>query len=429
MVCGAALAVSGFAALASVGGSLKPATWVTSPSSWSAKTSEEVDPTTCSVHYDKCIQLTPNIEWNYFHFFERNVIPLSSSVTLDGHVARNELVIVGKCINSNLIKAWTHLLFNVAFQNGDEHGNMSMPGSVCCASRPEAASQPASWEVALPKIRQHVWTAVGLGRVEDQPPPVPFPGAGKGGGGASVLCFMGRNNSERSRTITNAERLTQIARELGYEPRSLVFDGKSPEEQVKMMVDCSVSLGIHGAHLTNWMFLRPGALAIQIAPYRCSSGFIGALRRLAEASNMNYMEWAPTNGSLYDVQWDSMAGNEQLLKAVCKCGIERLLEHGTKAPCYDDNDLMNYGLWVNQNIEVPEEVFRSWFQGPPAHGGAAPVQGLGAALVQTAAAQGVEASMAAAAEAFTRRVDALLESLAGMGPDEAKQLCARQESR
>ncbi|XP_008775949.2 alpha-1,3-arabinosyltransferase XAT3-like [Phoenix dactylifera] len=73
---------------------------------------------------------------------------------------------------------------------------------------------------------------------------------------------------KQSRAITNVKRIAQMAEELGYEVVAAEANSLSNITRFAQIVNsCDVMMGVHGAGLTNMVFLPPQATVIQIVPW------------------------------------------------------------------------------------------------------------------------------------------------------------------
>lgn len=68
------------------------------------------------------------------------------------------------------------------------------------------------------------------------------------------------------RQISNEEEVERILQAHGFE--TVFFEDLTFEEQIKLMQETAVLIGLHGAGLTNMMFLNPGAKIIEIINYK-----------------------------------------------------------------------------------------------------------------------------------------------------------------
>ncbi|XXG79582.1 hypothetical protein AAC387_Pa09g0618 [Persea americana] len=73
---------------------------------------------------------------------------------------------------------------------------------------------------------------------------------------------------ERTRTFTNVGEIVKMARRLGYEVVVTEADtGKEISKFAHVVNSCDVMMGVHGAGLTNLVFLPTNAVLIQVVPF------------------------------------------------------------------------------------------------------------------------------------------------------------------
>lgn len=99
---------------------------------------------------------------------------------------------------------------------------------------------------------------------------------------------------KRTRAIINIRKIAQMARELGYEVVVGNANSLSNITHFAQIVNsCDVLMGVHGAGLTNMVFLPPEATLIQIVPW-------GRLEKIAMTDfgypakdmNLNYLQYS-----------------------------------------------------------------------------------------------------------------------------------------
>ncbi|XP_010916285.1 beta-1,2-xylosyltransferase XYXT1 isoform X2 [Elaeis guineensis] len=72
----------------------------------------------------------------------------------------------------------------------------------------------------------------------------------------------------RTRRLTNTEEIVKMAEELGYEVlRAEAKFGTEVAEFARLINSCDVMMGVHGAGLTNLVFLPTNAVIIQVVPW------------------------------------------------------------------------------------------------------------------------------------------------------------------
>ena len=84
---------------------------------------------------------------------------------------------------------------------------------------------------------------------------------------ASEIVYVSRRKARGRRVVNEPELLANVA-DLGV--REVAFEDLSFVEQVKLMAKTRLLIGIHGAGLTNLMFMPPGGSVIELLPKRHS---------------------------------------------------------------------------------------------------------------------------------------------------------------
>ncbi|CAI0548930.1 unnamed protein product [Linum tenue] len=69
-----------------------------------------------------------------------------------------------------------------------------------------------------------------------------------------------------SRAFTNVNEIAGMATKLGYYVKVVEPDDKTMSESAEMMNSCDVVVGVHGAGLTNMVFLPDNAVVVQVIP-------------------------------------------------------------------------------------------------------------------------------------------------------------------
>lgn len=406
------------------------------------------------VSYARCLTHHLDHEWNYFHLFERNLLSVFSTlqhyglnknsgaeattglsqVVAGSAAGKQAAVIYEGAVNIGLLRGWMKALTgaDVHFMGDDSDTHPE----ICCASTDSATGFSSSWPTVMPQFRDHMYKQAGVSLIQG--------GAAQQHAsteGRRQACFLNRNTKGRGRAFINLDALTQAAKDLGYEPTALVFEGKSPAEQVKMLSACHVSMGIHGAGLTNFMWMQPRSLAIQIAPYQSSTGFIGSYQSIAEASGLRYSLWEPPSPDLVQVHWEQMKDDKHVLEQVCACGVRQILEHGTSGGCDSsaEIDFLNWGFYINQDVTVPVETFKNLLiYGSPTPSSHSILQRAREASVALhASSSASESSSSSSVKAFAavyasemalyqQVADAVIDGLRQMSVEEAEELCKKR---
>jgi capsular polysaccharide biosynthesis protein len=119
-------------------------------------------------------------------------------------------------------------------------------------------------------------------------------------GTGSRRVYLSRGNATRRR-LTNEVDVVAVLERHGFEP--VKIDGSDPAEQIRVVRDADHLVGLHGAELTNLMFLRPGARMLELR--HPNQLFNDAYVRLAAQMGVRYGDFrcsfAP--GSITD-GWD-----------------------------------------------------------------------------------------------------------------------------
>ncbi|KAK1322390.1 hypothetical protein QJS10_CPA03g00459 [Acorus calamus] len=110
------------------------------------------------------------------------------------------------------------------------------------------------------------------------------------GGARPRLLIVARN---RTRSFVNIGDVTRAAREAGFEPVSMEAAVSTGLGEVARVVNsCDAMLGVHGAGLTNFLFLPTNATLVQVVPW---GGLEGICRldfgRPALDAKIKYMEY------------------------------------------------------------------------------------------------------------------------------------------
>eukprot|EP00294_Goniomonas_avonlea_P015795 CAMPEP_0114544750 /NCGR_PEP_ID=MMETSP0114-20121206/3039_1 /TAXON_ID=31324 /ORGANISM="Goniomonas sp, Strain m" /LENGTH=582 /DNA_ID=CAMNT_0001729143 /DNA_START=74 /DNA_END=1822 /DNA_ORIENTATION=- len=105
----------------------------------------------------------------------------------------------------------------------------------------------------LPEMNQYVTQALGIdATVMSHNPP--------------TLLWISRKQ-DGNRNVENEQEILQAAREVGFAASAVDFEVMGMEEQVRVMQNVSVLMGIYGAGLTNAMFMQKGGVVVQILPF------------------------------------------------------------------------------------------------------------------------------------------------------------------
>lgn len=94
-----------------------------------------------------------------------------------------------------------------------------------------------------------------------------------------------------SRCNENDGEVVNGLRSLWNRTRLVLFDGMSYEEQVGLMTETDMLISIHGAQLTNLVFMHAGSIVVEIMNPRFVASFYRDLSRMCE---MQYYEFRQT---------------------------------------------------------------------------------------------------------------------------------------
>lgn len=97
--------------------------------------------------------------------------------------------------------------------------------------------------------------------------------------------YISRSRALRRR-VTNDEEVSTILATLGFETYRL--EDLTFADQVRLMADTEFVIGLHGAGLTNTMFMRPGGRVIEFFPDDWNGGANTCFKNLAEASGLDH---------------------------------------------------------------------------------------------------------------------------------------------
>ena len=112
---------------------------------------------------------------------------------------------------------------------------------------------------------------------------------------------LGMLSRRMKRVLLNEDELIVATRARGLDARLLHLEDMPLYEQVASMKGISILCGMHGSGLMNAMWMRPGAVSVQLlqckldeGPYR---GSIDVLRGAASHRGVGYFEWKQTDGA------------------------------------------------------------------------------------------------------------------------------------
>ncbi|CAN1241634.1 Alpha-1,3-arabinosyltransferase XAT3 [Linum perenne] len=95
---------------------------------------------------------------------------------------------------------------------------------------------------------------------------------------------------EKTRTVTNLKEITRMARELGYQVTVSEID-TNVTKSAEITNSCDVLIGVHGAGLTNMVFLPENGVLIQIVPYGVDWLSKYYIAEPSKEMNLKYLEY------------------------------------------------------------------------------------------------------------------------------------------
>ncbi|CAL1390895.1 unnamed protein product [Linum trigynum] len=95
---------------------------------------------------------------------------------------------------------------------------------------------------------------------------------------------------ERTRTFTNTEEIVTMARELGYQVTVTELDS-NVSRSARIANRADVMMGIHGAGLTNMVFLPEDAVVIQVVPFAVDWFATNYFGEPSKGMNVRYLEY------------------------------------------------------------------------------------------------------------------------------------------
>ena len=93
-----------------------------------------------------------------------------------------------------------------------------------------------------------------------------------------------------SRCNENDGEVVDGLRSLWNRTRLVLFDGMSYEEQVGLMTETDMLISIHGAQLTNLVFMHAGSIVVEIMNPRFVASFYRDLSRMCEMQHYEFRE-------------------------------------------------------------------------------------------------------------------------------------------
>jgi hypothetical protein len=118
---------------------------------------------------------------------------------------------------------------------------------------------------------------------------------------------LGMLSRRMKRVLLNEDEIVVAIRARGVDARLLHLEDMPLYEQVASMKRISILVGMHGSGLMNAMWMRPGAVSVQLlqckldeGPYR---GSIDVLRGAASQRGVGYFQWKQTDASKCRQHW------------------------------------------------------------------------------------------------------------------------------
>ncbi|KAL5222515.1 hypothetical protein ABZP36_027228 [Zizania latifolia] len=244
---------------------------------------------------------------NIFHDFSDVIVPLYNTV----HRYRGDVQLVMANVASWWLIKYDKLLRKLSKHAPIDLANAGAAEEVHCfphavvslrAHRELIIERERSLDgLATPDFTRFLRGALSLPR--DEPTRL-----GDGTGRRPRLLIISRG---RTRLLLNLESVIRVAEEVGFEAVVSESDVGNDISRVGGLINsCDALLGVHGAGLTNMMFLPPGATMVQVVPW-------GGLQWIAR---MDYGEPAEAMGLKY-IQYD-IAVSESSLKDKYPAGDE-----------------------------------------------------------------------------------------------------------
>ncbi|XP_052199544.1 xylan glycosyltransferase MUCI21-like [Diospyros lotus] len=153
-------------------------------------------------------------------------------------------------------------------------------------------------------------------------------------------------NRQDTRRLLNTEQLRRAAEEVGFEVAVFEVTPKTPMRELYRVISRSHALaGVHGAALTHELFLRPGAVLLQIVPI--NTGWL---------ADMCYGKLASRLGLEYVVY---EAGIEESTLQSDAFAVKQHMDPHDPASTLMGN-LTNWYRYMNQHVEVDTVRFKRY---------------------------------------------------------------------
>ena len=102
-----------------------------------------------------------------------------------------------------------------------------------------------------------------------------------------------REKENRKKQLKNFDKIKKFL--LKYNFSFLVFEKYSFEDQIKIMKNCEMLVGIHGAGFTNMLFMDKGSKVIDIIPYYYSLPRTVEFKLTCEIMSLDYHSFYTIN--------------------------------------------------------------------------------------------------------------------------------------
>ena len=174
---------------------------------------------------------------------------------------------------------------------------------------------------------------------------------------------IGLISRRKKRFILNEFDLIAAANDAGFDAELLPLEHMTVLEQLTVLQSVDILAGVHGSGLDNSVFLRPGAVLLQLMPYKVEhkASFQVSLtmydchglifsQQSAQSAGVHYMEWQASNPALSVFHWDLLEqANADALKRWTK---EEYLARGQAAVNMRETIM----FWINQ-VHMHVDIF------------------------------------------------------------------------
>ncbi|XP_039126554.1 alpha-1,3-arabinosyltransferase XAT3-like isoform X1 [Dioscorea cayenensis subsp. rotundata] len=115
-----------------------------------------------------------------------------------------------------------------------------------------------------------------------------------------VMVILSRR---KSRMLVNEADVVELAKKIGFQVELATTEMMSKVDEFAELVNsCSVLMGVHGAGLTNMVFLQPGSVLLQVVPWGLDWASKAYYGRPAQEMGLKYVEYhiAVEESTLYE---------------------------------------------------------------------------------------------------------------------------------